>query len=229
MGVVGRSFDWLIGGPRIGGAAEARLGAWRARPPADLGRAHERTRYVVVDVEMAALDPHRRPLPEIGAVAVSARRIALGDAFPPAPQRDSPGADTRGALQGTDDAGDAAAAGVVATLIEFLEWAGKGPLVVFGGVFDPAMFERGLKVLFGVPVGFAWLDLAVLLPVLFRGSGCVTLDDWLEHFGLGTEPRNDTVGNAFAAAQLLLVVLAAADAAGIDSPAQLLSLPKARR
>jgi hypothetical protein len=86
-----------------------------------------------------------------------------------------------------------------------------------------------LKELFGVPVGFAWLDLAVLLPVLFRGSGCVTLDDWLEHFGLGTEPRNDTVANAFAAAQLLLVVLAAADAAGIDSPAQLLSLPQARR
>ena len=229
MGVVGRSFDWLIGGPRIGGAAEARLGAWRARPPADLGRAHERTRYVVVDVETAALDPHRRPLPAIGAVAVSARRIVLGDAFPPAPQRDSPGADTRGALQGTDDPGEAAAAGVIATLIEFLEWAGKGPLVLFGGAFDPAMFERGLKDLFGVPVGFAWLDLSELLPVLFRDSGCVSLDDWLEHFGLDTEPRDDTVANAFAAAQLLLVVLAAADAAGIDSPAQLLSLPQARR
>jgi superfamily II helicase len=57
----------------------------------------------------------------------------------------------------------------------------------------------------------------------------VILDDWLEHFSLGIESRNDAVANAFAAAQLLLVVLAAADASGIDSPAQLLSLPKTRR
>jgi DNA polymerase-3 subunit epsilon len=229
MGGVGRSIDWLIGGPRIGGAAEARLGAWRAQPPADLERSHERTRYVVVDVATAALDPRPSPLPAIGAVAVSACRIALGDAFPPAPWREPPGTATRGPLQPMDDAGDAAAAGVIATLIEFLEWAGKGPLVLFGGAFDPAMFERGLKDLFGVPVGFPWLDLAVLLPALFRDTGCASLDDWLEHFGLPTEPRNDAVANAFAAAQLLLVVLAAADAAGIDSPAQLLSLPKARR
>ncbi len=228
MDIVGRSFDWLIGGPRIGGAAEARLGAWRARPPVDLGRTHERTRYVVVDVATAALDPRRSSLPAIGAVAVSARRIALGDAFPPAPLREAPGRDARAAAPGVDHADVAATTDVVASVIDFLDWAGKPPLVLFGGAFDPTMFERGLKDLFGVPVGFTWLDLAVLLPALFRDTGCADIDDWLGHFGLDAGPRHDTVANAFAAAQLLLVALDAADAAGIDSPAQLLALPARR-
>ena len=51
MGMVGRSIDWLIGGPRVGGAAEARLGGWLARPPVDFARPHERVRCVALDAD----------------------------------------------------------------------------------------------------------------------------------------------------------------------------------
>ena len=43
MSLIGRSIEWLIGGPKIGGVAEARLGARRGRRPPDLGHPHART------------------------------------------------------------------------------------------------------------------------------------------------------------------------------------------
>ena len=52
------------------------------------------------------------------------------------------------------------------------------PFVAFRAEFDQTMLERGMKDLFGVPVGFAWIDLAFLLPALFRGTECDSLDDW---------------------------------------------------
>ena len=81
MSLIGRSIEWLIGGPKIGGVAEARLGAWRGRRPPDLGRPHVRTRYVVVDVETTGLDLRRDTLLAVGAVGVAHGRIPIGDAY----------------------------------------------------------------------------------------------------------------------------------------------------
>ena len=114
-------------------------------------------------------------------------------------------------------------------LIEFLEWAGKSPFVAFRAEFDQTMLERGMKDLFGVPVGFAWIDLAFLLPALFRGTECDSLDDWTGHFGIAAGARHDAVADAFATAQLFLIALQAADAVGMGSAGQLLEMQKAQR
>jgi DNA polymerase-3 subunit epsilon len=77
--------------------------------------------------------------------------------------------------------------------------------VAFHAPFDAQILRRhGLK----LPAG--WIDLATLMPALFpsRAPRQCTLDHWLDAFSVPAEARHDALGDAFAAAQLLLVVLA---------------------
>lgn len=229
MGIFGRSIDWLLGGPTIGGVDEARLGAWLAQLPPDLGRPHERVRYVVVDVATSGLDLRRDRVLAVAAVGIARKRIALGDAFAAVLRQAQASADANILIHGIG--GEAQLAGVdrVSALLEFLEWVGKAPLVAFRAEFDQTMLERGLRDTFGVPVEFAWIDLAFLLPALFRGTACDSLGDWMAHFGLAGGARHDAVSDAFATAQLFLIALEAADGAGMGSPTQLLAMQKAQR
>ncbi len=210
MGMVGRSIDWLIGGPRVGGAAEARLGGWLARPPVDLARPHERVRCVALDADAPAPGQRGSRPPALGAVAVHGRRIVVGDVFVATPP-----------LEGVPDPDGAA---VVDTVLGFLEWSGKSPLVIYGDGLAPAPFEHALTELFGVPIAFDWLDLALLLPALVPGTANVSRADWLAHVGLADDGHEPAPIRAFGTARLYLVALAAATAAGIESPAQLLKL-----
>ena len=229
MGIFGRSIDWLLGGPTIGGVDEARLGAWLAQLPPDLGRPHERVRYVVVDVATTGLDLRRDRLLAVAAVGIAHRRLALGDAFAAVLGQAQAGTDAN--LPGHRIGGEAQLGETdpVAALLDFLEWAGKAPLVAFRADFDQAMLERGLRGTFGVPVEFAWIDLAFLLPELFQGTTCDSLGDWMAHFGLAAGAHHDAASDAFATAQLFLIALEAADDAGMGSPTQLLAMQKARR
>ena len=66
------------------------------------------------------------------------------------------------------------------------------------------MSRHGLE----LPAG--WIDLATLMPALFpsRAPRQCTLEHWLDTFSVPAHARHDALGDAFAAAQLLLVVLA---------------------
>ena len=229
MRVLGRSIEWLLGGPKIGGVAEARLGAWRARRPPDLDRSHGRTRYVVVDVETSGLDMRRDRLLAVGAVGVARHRIGIGDAWSVVLRQAEASPDANILVHGIGGEAQLAGSDPVWALIEFLEWAGKSPFVAFRAEFDQAMLERGMKDLFGVPIAFAWIDLAFLLPALFRGTTCDSLDEWTGHFGIAVGARHDAVADAFATAQLFLIALQAAEAFGMGSPGQLLEMQKAQR
>jgi DNA polymerase-3 subunit epsilon len=68
-----------------------------------------------------------------------------------------------------------------------------------------------------------WLDLAALAPALYprHAARCRALDEWLAEFGIAPLARHDALGDAFAAAQLLLVLLAAARRQGIATREQL--------
>jgi DNA polymerase-3 subunit epsilon len=229
MGLIGRSLEWLVGGPRVGGIAEARLGAWRARRPPDLGHPHARTRYVVVDVETTGLDMRHDHLLAVGAVGVKGGRIGISDAWSVVLRQAHASAEANILIHGIGGEAQLAGSDPVWSLIEFLEWAGKAPFVAFRAEFDRAMLERGMKDLFGIPISFTWIDLAFLLPALFRGRDCDSLDDWTAHFGLEAGARHDAVADAFATAQLFLIALHEADALGMGSPGQLLAMQKAQR
>ena len=96
-------------------------------------------------------------------------------------------------------------------MLDFLDYVGNAPLVAFRAEFDRTMLTRALKSILGVPFNHPWIDLAFLLPALFRGTECNTLEDWLSHFEIAPAARHQALADAFATAQLLQIVLHAAD------------------
>jgi DNA polymerase-3 subunit epsilon len=214
--------------PALDGALEARLAAWRALERADAAAGFAAQRLVVVDVESSGLDPYRDRLISIGAVAVQAGAVRLSDAFSTALRQEQP-SDERNILVHRIG-GTAQMAGLypAAALMDFLDFAGKSPLVGFHADFDRVLIERASRAALGVEPHGPWLDVAVLAPALFpdQAKSARTLDDWLPLFAIENYDRHDALADAVATAQLVLPVLAAARAQGIASCAQLLRLQR---
>jgi DNA polymerase-3 subunit epsilon len=74
-----------------------------------------------------------------------------------------------------------------------------------------------------------WLDLAILLPALFPGTECRTLDEWLDHLRVGATDRHSALGDALATAQLMQVLLAAARKVGMGRGQDLIKLQQAQQ
>ena len=183
-------------------------------------------RWVVVDCESGGLDPRRDPLLSIGAVAVREGRIQHAESF---------GAVLRQAR--ASDAANILIHGIGAeaqmlgrepgeALPDFMRFAGEGPLVAFHAAFDRALLARALP-------GWKprWLDLAQLAPALFpsRALSCRSLDDWLAAFGIVHPARHDAQADAYATAQLLLVLLAEAERQKLGRARELFAVERGRR
>jgi DNA polymerase-3 subunit epsilon len=229
MNLLERTFDYLLGGPKVGGADEHRLNRWRSTRNADLTRPHSRQRYVVVDTETTGVDLKRDRLIAIGAVAVERNRIALDDCFETMLRQDKASGDANILVHRIG--GQAQLSGVEpsAGMLAFLEFLGKSPLVAFRAEFDQTMIDRGMRSILGLPFRHPWIDLAFLLPALNPGTECRALDDWLQHFGLAGAERHRALGDAFATAQLLQIALVAADRVEMGDAAQLIAMQKAQR
>jgi DNA polymerase III subunit epsilon len=229
MGLLARSVDFLFGGPRVGGALGDRLAAWQRLPRADLDVPHRDARYVVVDVETTGLDLHRDTPIALGAISVKACAIVLDDGFDAVLRQPQASTDANILIHGIGGETQLGGRDPAHALLDFLAYAGKSPLVAFRAEFDRVMLERATRDVLGVSLGLPFVDLAFLLPALFRGTACDSLDEWVAHFGGDIAVRHHALGDAYATAQLLLIALAAADAAGMGSPAQLLATQKAQR
>jgi DNA polymerase III subunit epsilon len=162
-------------------------------------------------------------------VGVRNGSIVLDDAFDAVLKQRLASADANILIHGIGGAMQLGGRDPVDALLDFLAYAGKAPLVAFRAEFDRAMLERATRDVLGVSLGLPFVDLAFLLPALFQGTDCDSLDDWVAHFGGDIAVRHHALGDAYATAQLLLIALAAADAAGMGSPAQLLATQKAQR
>lgn len=227
-GWLGRSLDFLLGGPRVGGVLADRLAAWQRqpRPPATL--ALDAARICVVDSETSGLDLRRDKLISLGAVAIRSGRIALGDAFAAVLRQDAPSREANILIHGIGGEAQRAGRDPAAALIAFLEYVAKDPLVAYRADFDRAVTVRACREVLGVDPRLPWIDLAWLLPALFRGTACDSLDDWLVHFGVGGDARHDAAGDAWATAQLALVAFDAAGRAGMLTVGDLAAMQKAQ-
>jgi DNA polymerase-3 subunit epsilon len=122
---------------------------------------------------------------------------------------------------------DAQTAGLAAdaALMGFLELARHDVLVAYHAGFDQAVLQRALREQLGVRLPNLWLDVAHLAPALVPEARLSnrSLDDWLAYFGLRAHSRHNAAYDAYATAELLLILLTRAARAGITSISQLLA------
>jgi DNA polymerase III subunit epsilon len=223
-----RSVAWLFGGPKVGGALEARLAHWMRLPPADL-LPHGKARYVVVDVETSGLHLARDSVIAIGAVAVDELAIDLDDCFEIVLRQEKASADANVLIHGIGGQRQRSGADPAEGLVEFLEYVGDSTLVAFRAEFDQTMLERAVRETLGPELRRPFVDLAWVLPALFPGKECRSLEDWLALFGIPPEERHQALGDAFATAQLLQVSLHAAMRFGMTNARALMRMQKAQR
>ncbi len=164
-------------------------------------------RWVVIDCETSGLDAARDELLSVGAVVVRDGRVELQEFFQAKIHQRTASSRENILIHGIG--GDAQRGGpplaeVIGALARFL---GEGFPVGFHAPFDAAVLRRH-----GLRTRAKWLDLATLAPALFpaKGKADSPLEHWLGAFGIPVRARHDALGDAFATAQLLLVVLAAA-------------------
>lgn len=211
---------------------QRRLEAWHALPPVSLDTPHYATRYVVADVEASGLNMVRDRLISIGAVGVTDGFIANDDAFEVI-LRQSEVSDTENILlHGIGGSAQRDGIDPADALLMFLEYCGKAPLVAFHAVFDQSMIERAMKEHLGIRFDLPWIDLAWVMPELFRNvqpGVQTTLDVWLDRFGIDNFARHNAVADSYATAKLLQIGLAQANAKGSDTPAALMDIEKGRR
>jgi DNA polymerase-3 subunit epsilon len=166
-------------------------------------------RWVAIDCETSGLDPKRDRLLSVGAVKVTAGRIEVGPAFHSLVAQAAPSASDNILVHGIG--GDAQLGGRAQpeVLRELESFIGDAMPVGFHSPFDVEILRRH-----GFRARNRWLDLAELAPALFPGRKARQLEDWLAEFDIEVRDRHDSLGDAFATAQLLLVVLVEAKCQG---------------
>ena len=180
--------------------------------------------WVVVDCETSGLDPKRDRLLSVAAVEVTAERIAPARSYTALLQQQEPSrADNIlvHGLGGEAQLGGRPAQQVLRELTVFMDDAIP---VAFHAPFDKAVLARAFKQA-GVQVARKrWLDLAELAPVLFPDRKADDLDSWLAAFAIECPARHEALSDAYATAQLLLVMLGKARREGIGTAEALIRL-----
>jgi DNA polymerase-3 subunit epsilon len=198
-------------------SVNAAVDAWRALPAIadDAPLAH--ARFVVLDVETGGLNPRRDALLSIGAVVVEGRRVAPRYTFSAVLHNPNPSARENILVHGLTPTMQAQGEPPEQALSEYLSFIGNSPCVAFHADFDRTALERALRARLGVRAGNPWIDLARLAPALVPQAHLAraSLDEWLAYFRLQAHVRHNAVHDAQVAAELLLILLARAQARGI--------------
>ncbi len=183
-------------------------------------------RWVVVDCESSGLNPARDRLLSIGAVALREGRVDTAQCFSAVLRQEQASAADNILVHGIGAEAQLGGGDPAAALQAFAAFIADSPPVAFHAAFDRALLERAIP-------GWKrrWLDLAELAPALFPGPArsCRSLDDWLAAFAIPHLARHDALADAYATAQLLLVLLAEAERQGFASADDLFTAARGHR
>jgi DNA polymerase-3 subunit epsilon len=204
-------------------ALAQRVHAWRALPGMDERTPLARARFVVVDVETSGLDARRDRLLAIGAVAIAAQRLLPGHGYAAFVRAETPSSRANILVHGITPQVQRGGSAPEAALMGFLEFARRDLLVAFHANFDCTVLDRAVRTELGVRLANPWIDVAQLAPALVPEARLANrpLDDWLGHFGLRAHVRHSAASDAFATAELFLILLARAARQGLTSVSQL--------
>lgn len=204
---------------------------WEELPVPDPGRPHCLSRYVVVDVETSGLNMKEDTLISIGAVAVTNGLIDFNDAFDVVLRQEQVSTDANILIHGIGGSAQSDGIDPPDALIAFLRYLGKSRLVAYHALFDQTMIERAINQHLGIRFDQPWIDLAWVVPDLFRDriNEQVDLDVWLRLFGIENIQRHNAVSDAYATAKLLQVVIARGAQHKAETPASFAEIEKSRR
>jgi DNA polymerase-3 subunit epsilon len=206
------------------------LARWLSRRSPEDALAPRTLRWVVLDCESSGLDPERDRLLSIGAVAVREGRIVHADAYGAVLRQVQASAAPNILVHGIGAEAQLGGQDPATALAAFERYIAGAPLVAFHATFDRALLGRAMAAarLRWQP---RWLDLAQLAPALCprRAGDCKSLDDWLAAFSIGHPARHDAMADAYATAQLLLVLLAEAQRQGVATAGELYAVERSRR
>ena len=183
-------------------------------------------RWIVVDCESSGLDPDRDRLLSVGAVAVQGGRIYHAESFSAVLRQSEASASDNILVHGIGAQAQLGGRDPAEAMAGFARFAADGRLVAFHAPFDRALLARA-----DPSWKRRWLDLAQLAPVLYPALAASrkSLDGWLEAFAIAHPARHDALADAYATAQLLLVLLAEADRQGLQSVRDLHAAERGRR
>jgi DNA polymerase III subunit epsilon len=169
------------------------LESWRASPAPALDEPHFHTRYVVIDVATTGPRTEEDDLLGISAVGLQVGSIAAADAFALDFAADDPAVDGQ--------------------LAAFLTYAAKAPLVTYHAPFVGGFLQHVYRERLAVDFQPQWIDLAWLLPSLFKDKSPTVrpLDEWLEILAIDSGGRRDTMTNTLMLARLFQMLLVRAN------------------
>jgi DNA polymerase-3 subunit epsilon len=181
-------------------------------------------RWVVVDCETSGLNPKQDRLLSVAAVEVAAERIAAGRAYAAVLQQQEPSRVDNILVHGLG--GEAQLGGDPASQVlqELAVFMNDAIPVAFHAPFDKAVLARAFAQSGAPARRRRWLDLAVLAPVLFPDRKAQDLDSWLAAFAIECASRHEALSDAYATAQLLLVMLGKARSEGVATAEALIRL-----
>jgi DNA polymerase III subunit epsilon len=169
------------------------------------------TRWAVVDVETSGLDAHRDRLLAIAAVAVETGGerpcIQVGDSFEVVlRQADDHAAPDKAniLLHGIGVGAQRAGVEPAAALEAFERWLAGSPLVAFHAAFDETMIQRHAQAVLGRRLPNAWVDLAMVAPVVAPKVRAKSLDEWMGAYGIECAVRHQAAADTTATAELML-------------------------
>jgi DNA polymerase-3 subunit epsilon len=222
---------WRSARPVVTAEQRQAITAWQQMPAADLTGTHKSTRYVIVDVETSGLNMKKDRLISIGAVALVDGCIDFRDAFQVVLRQDQVSAHSNILIHGIGGSAQSQGVEPVDALLAFLRYIGRSPLVAYHAFFDQTMIDKAMFQYLGMKLDHTWLDLAWVLPELFkyRTGTRVALDDWLQLFAIENIVRHNAVSDAYATAKLMQVAIARGMQNGFDSPRAFLEIEKERR
>lgn len=190
---------------------------WRRLVDGSAGDAGDEERWVVLDTETSGLDPQRDHLLAIGAVAVDAQGIRLGDSFEAVLRTTGVGTPDNVVVHGIGHEAQREGVPVAATLQAFATYLDGAPCVGFHSAFDRAVLARAFAAAHAGTLPRRWLDLEPLAAALASSSAPAArgLDDWLTAFAIDVAVRHNAAADALATAELLLRLRARAAGQGV--------------
>lgn len=171
----------------------------------------EPTRWVVLDVETSGLDARRDRLLAIAAIALQVdwdrKRLAIlpGDSFEVVLRQEDAGADKANILlHGIGVQRQRQGQLPAEALAAFAAYAGEAPLLAFHAPFDRLLIGRHVQQHLPQALANPWLDIAELCAAAWPQVRALSLDEWMDHFGIVCAARHEAAADTLAECELML-------------------------